>query len=64
MMDELGIDFRLDDTHRIEYRVNEFFAELRSAGLTDRTTLYRWGEIWCEATAADDNAPETNESAA
>jgi ubiquinone/menaquinone biosynthesis C-methylase UbiE len=43
---ELGIDYRLDSTHYIEYTQEEYFEELRQAGLKPTNTEFRWGEIW------------------
>ncbi len=49
LMAELGVDYRLDDTHFIEYTKEQFEAELGAAGLVIRFSDIRWGEIWCEA---------------
>lgn len=46
---ELGIDYRLDKTHRIEYTQEEFRDELEGAGLKPKSMQSRWGEIWCVA---------------
>jgi len=46
---ELGIEYRLDRTHRIEYRVGEFFAEISKAGLATVFSEIKWGEIRAEA---------------
>lgn len=43
---ELGVDFRSDPTHTIEYSVAEFEAEMVEAGLKIAERLTRWGEIW------------------
>ncbi len=43
---ELGVDYRLDPTHRIEYTQEEFDAELAAAGFTVDERQVRWGEIW------------------
>lgn len=43
---ELGIDYRLDSTHCIEYTQEDFFEELRQAGLRATHLEFRWGEIW------------------
>jgi SAM-dependent methyltransferase len=43
---ELGVDFRLDPTHCIEYTVEEFEAEIAAAGLVIDEFQVRWGEIW------------------
>lgn len=49
LMEELNVDYRLDDTHFIEYRKEEFLNELKAAGLRPSNLEYIWGEIWCEA---------------
>lgn len=46
---ELGIDYRLDATHYIEYTYEGFAEELRQAGLGLTYAEFRWGEIWCVA---------------
>ena len=43
---ELGIDYRLDNTHYIEYTQEEYFKELYRAGLKAVQTEFRWSEIW------------------
>jgi 2-polyprenyl-3-methyl-5-hydroxy-6-metoxy-1,4-benzoquinol methylase len=43
---ELGIDYRLDSTHFIEYTEKEFLYELEQANLFPINIEYRWGEIW------------------
>lgn len=43
---ELGVDFRLDPTHRVEHTLEEFEAELAAAGLVVEERQIRWGEIW------------------
>lgn len=45
---ELGLDWRLDDTHEIEYTQESFTAEVAEAGLVITHQEVRWGEIWCE----------------
>ncbi|MBI5114993.1 class I SAM-dependent methyltransferase [Candidatus Poribacteria bacterium] len=47
---ELGIDYLLDATHEIEYTQEQFFEELKAAGLVPEAWEIRWGEIWCCAT--------------
>jgi SAM-dependent methyltransferase len=49
LMDEIGVDSRLDGTHYIEYSQESFIEELAQAGLTPISLEIRWGEIWCEA---------------
>lgn len=46
---ELGIDYRLDPTHFIEYTKESFLDELKHAGLKTLKIEYRWSEIWCVA---------------
>lgn len=48
---ELGMDYRLDATHFIEYRQEEFRQELTQAGLRIMYAQINWGEIWAEASA-------------
>jgi SAM-dependent methyltransferase len=43
---ELGIDFRLDPTHRVEYTLERLDAEIADAGLRVQERQVRWGEIW------------------
>ena len=51
---ELGIDYRLDDTHLTEYTLESFAAEMAAAALLVIHQEVRWGEIWAEA------VPETS----
>ena len=48
LMEELGIDYRLDGTHFIEYTQDNFKLELEQAGLKAVHIQIQWGEIWCE----------------
>jgi SAM-dependent methyltransferase len=48
LKEELGIDYRLDPTHYIEYRQDEFVEEIARAGLWIRYSQINWGEIWAE----------------
>ena len=50
-MKELGMDYRLDPSHFIEFTQEEFFEELDKAGLKSETYEIRWGEIWAVAKA-------------
>ena len=43
---EIGMDYRLDKTHYIEYRYIEFKDEIKRAGLIITSSLINWGEIW------------------
>lgn len=45
---ELGIDYRLDSTHYVEYLQEEFFEEIKQAGLKVTNHQIKWGEIWAE----------------
>jgi len=46
LMDELGLDYRLDSTHYIEYIYEDFVHEVNSAGLEIISSEFRWGEVW------------------
>lgn len=48
MKKELGVEWRLDETHFIEYTVETFKEEMRTAGLAIQHLEVRWGEIWSE----------------
>jgi glycosyltransferase involved in cell wall biosynthesis/2-polyprenyl-3-methyl-5-hydroxy-6-metoxy-1,4-benzoquinol methylase len=48
---ELGMDYRLDKTHYIEYWQEEFFNEITQANLKITHHEVKWGEIWAEAVA-------------
>jgi SAM-dependent methyltransferase len=48
---ELGIDYRLDPTHFIEYTLESFAEEIEQAGLAIVHQEVRWGEIWAVAVA-------------
>lgn len=43
---ELGLEWRLDDTHEIEYTAETFTAEMAEAQLKITYLEVRWGEIW------------------
>jgi SAM-dependent methyltransferase len=45
---ELGIEWRLDETHETEYTQESFKDEMAQAGLNIRFMEIRWGEIWAE----------------
>ncbi|MBN2301282.1 MAG: methyltransferase domain-containing protein [Lentisphaerae bacterium] len=49
---ELGVDYRLDPTHCIEYGQGEFEAEVAQAGLRIVHAQVNWGEIWAEVSRA------------
>lgn len=46
---EFGIEWRLDDTHKIEYTYDELHRELRDGGLEIKDIKFNWGEIWAVA---------------
>jgi len=46
---ELGIDYRLDETHLTEYTLESFAAEMAAANLVVVHQEVRWSEIWAEA---------------
>ncbi|HOV15569.1 MAG TPA: class I SAM-dependent methyltransferase [Spirochaetota bacterium] len=48
LKDELNVDYRLDSTHFIEYKQEEFWNELSESGLTTIKHHIKWGEIWAE----------------
>ncbi|MBF0196272.1 MAG: class I SAM-dependent methyltransferase [Planctomycetes bacterium] len=48
---ERGLEYRLDYSHFIEYTLQEFCEEMKSAGLTIKDISTRFGEIYCEAYA-------------
>lgn len=43
---ELGVEWRLDSTHEIEYTQESFAQEMAEAGLKIHYQEMRWGEIW------------------
>ena len=45
---ELGVEWRLDPTHEIEYTLETFAEEMRAANLHIDHLEVRWGEIWSE----------------
>lgn len=45
---ELGVEWRLDPTHEIEYTPEGFAAEVAEGGYAIAHVEYRWGEIWAE----------------
>ncbi|MBU0512922.1 MAG: hypothetical protein KJ638_14640 [Chloroflexi bacterium] len=45
---ELGVEWRLDPTHEIEYTQETFAAEMAEARLKVTHLEVRWGEIWSE----------------
>lgn len=47
---ELGVEYRLDDTHEIEYTEDVFDREVREAGLKIEHMFVQWGEIYARLT--------------
>ncbi|MEM6885412.1 MAG: class I SAM-dependent methyltransferase [Verrucomicrobiota bacterium] len=45
---ELGVDYRLDPTHEIEFTKKIFLEEMAEAELIIKELEVRWGEIWSE----------------
>jgi SAM-dependent methyltransferase len=50
---ELGVEWRLDKTHLVEYSHESFADELAAAGLHVTHQEIKWGEIWAEALPKD-----------
>lgn len=50
---ELGVTYRLDATHYIEYQQEEFVEEIAQAGLHIKSFRTNWGEIWTEVALND-----------
>ena len=48
---ELGLEWRLDETHETEFTLESFKDETSQAGLEIEHLEVRWGEIWAELTA-------------
>jgi len=48
---KLGLDYRLDPTHHIEYTLKQFEEELGQANIVPKKVEVRFGEIYavCEA---------------
>jgi hypothetical protein len=43
---EIGMDYRLDKEHYVEYTLETFEDELREAGLKTEEYSVQFGEIW------------------
>jgi SAM-dependent methyltransferase len=50
---ELGVEWRLDAGHEVEYSLESFADEMAAAGLSITHQEVRWGEIWAEAVPKD-----------
>jgi len=46
---EMGVEYRLDPTHKIEYTMNSLREELEQAGIRIRRASVQFGEIWAIA---------------
>ncbi|MFH1047620.1 MAG: methyltransferase domain-containing protein [Patescibacteria group bacterium] len=49
LQDELGLNYFLDSTHFIEYKIDELHHELAAAGLEIEKLQTNWGEYWLKA---------------
>jgi len=47
---ELGVEYRLDLTHKIEYTIESFQQELKKAGMKLERASIQFGEIWAVVT--------------
>jgi SAM-dependent methyltransferase len=54
LKEELGLDYRLDLTHHVEYTQEGFADEMQQAGLEIVHQEVRWGEIWAELKPGED----------
>lgn len=53
LKEELGIDYRLDNTHYVEYTYDSFIREMKDARLKITYLQSVWGEIWAEVVPDD-----------
>ncbi|MFX0186787.1 MAG: class I SAM-dependent methyltransferase [Candidatus Hodarchaeota archaeon] len=51
-MKKLGLDYRLDDTHYIEYTLDTFTSEIESIGLRIISYEIKFGEIWAKISSS------------
>lgn len=49
----MGVEWRLDPTHQIEYTLETFSSEMKAADLTIDLNEVRWGEIWSKLHPVD-----------
>jgi 2-polyprenyl-3-methyl-5-hydroxy-6-metoxy-1,4-benzoquinol methylase len=47
---ELKLNYFLDNTHKIEYMLDEFETEMKNANLKIVSKMINWGEIWAVCT--------------
>ena len=57
---ELGVEWRLDPTHQIEYTIESFANEMSEAGFTISHQEIRWGEIWAEIVPTSSQSSVSN----
>ena len=50
---EIGIEWRLDPTHEIEYTIESFIAEIKQAELKINHLEVHWSEIWAEVNSLE-----------
>jgi len=55
---ELGVEWRLDQTHETEYTLESFAEEMAAARLETVHLEVRWGEIWAELQTAQKGRAE------
>jgi hypothetical protein len=55
---ELGIESRLDSTHKTEHTEDEFCKELAKANLKYTEKIFKWGEMYAVAVPSKKDAPE------
>jgi SAM-dependent methyltransferase len=60
---ELGLDYFSDPEHEVEYTPGLLREELRAAGWEMGEPILVWGEIWVEATAADEGVSRSGAAA-
>jgi len=45
---QMGVDYRLDKTHFIEYTKEIFYEEMKNSSLNVKSFEVKWGEIYAE----------------
>jgi len=53
LRESLGVDFRSDEDHKIEHKLDEFLDEISKAGLLVNELSTLWGEIWANCRSKD-----------
>ena len=59
---ELGLDYRLDSTHHIEYTLKQFEEELGQANIVPKKVEVRFGEIYAVCEKQKESKRETDSS--